>query len=282
MTATVYSLSNFRRIETDSLPIGQRVFQAHKMDNGVVCDKGGQYGYGYTVIFEDGSESTGQQVGANSPFTCIQIRDGVASADEVNRLIQLRDAKRVTDQWTREQAAAQKANDIVKLTAELRERYPWAVTNNASKNAKTELQRTWPGVKFSVRADHNSMNISWTDGPSTKQVEAVTNKYQDGNFNGMEDIHEYDNSARGEAVDVVLGRKTYVMPSRHYSDALIQKAIDRVMAQYCREGNALVSVDGFKKGQLGNFSPMTSNDYHWTFQSLIHQELAKIGMMPKQ
>jgi len=68
----------------------------------------------------------------------------------------------------------------------------------AAKNIRIELARTFPGQKFSVRsssfANGNDVRVSWTDGPTTKEVEALAGKYQYGHFNGMEDIYEYNRS----------------------------------------------------------------------------------------
>jgi len=68
----------------------------------------------------------------------------------------------------------------------------------AAKNIRIELARTFPGQKFSVRsssfANGNDVCVSWTDGPTTKEVEALVGKYQYGHFNGMEDIYEYNHS----------------------------------------------------------------------------------------
>jgi hypothetical protein len=63
---------------------------------------------------------------------------------------------------------------------------------------RAELKEVFNGVKFSVRSETFSMgdsvNISWNDGPTSKEVDAVTNKYQQGKFNGMKDIYENTNS----------------------------------------------------------------------------------------
>lgn len=67
----------------------------------------------------------------------------------------------------------------------------------AAKAIKAELKAAFPTVKFSVRSESFSMGdavrIQWADGPITKQVTAITDKYQYGSFNGMEDIYEHDN-----------------------------------------------------------------------------------------
>lgn len=62
---------------------------------------------------------------------------------------------------------------------------------------KAELKANFSGVKFSVTSEDfaggNSVNISWNDGPTVKQVEEFTSKYQYGHFNGMEDMYENTN-----------------------------------------------------------------------------------------
>ena len=62
---------------------------------------------------------------------------------------------------------------------------------------KAELAKAFPHVKFSVRSDSfsmgNSVDISWQNGPTVAQVEAISGKYQYGHFNGMEDIYETTN-----------------------------------------------------------------------------------------
>lgn len=51
----------------------------------------------------------------------------------------------------------------------------------AGRNIRTELKRAFPGVKFSVRYDSfsggDSYDVDWTDGPTTKQVDAIIDKY---------------------------------------------------------------------------------------------------------
>ncbi len=61
-----------------------------------------------------------------------------------------------------------------------------------ARNIRKQLKGAFPGIKFSVTSDHNSIDISWEMGPSEAAVKAFTDRYQDGHFNGMEDIHEHD------------------------------------------------------------------------------------------
>jgi hypothetical protein len=50
-----------------------------------------------------------------------------------------------------------------------------------------KLKNTFPGVKFSVRSDRDSVNVSWVDGPTQKQVNGVIDAYSFGGFDGSID-----------------------------------------------------------------------------------------------
>ncbi len=55
------------------------------------------------------------------------------------------------------------------------------------------LKAEFPGKKFSVTSDYNSILIRYRDGVATEKVEALTDKFEMGDFNSMEDIYEYSN-----------------------------------------------------------------------------------------
>ena len=92
---------------------------------------------------------------------------------------------------------------------------------HAAKNMRIELKMYFPKIKFSVKSDSfaggNSIDISWTDGPTTEQVKkAVTGKYSAGNFDGMTDSYEYSR----EVFPEIFGGSKYVTENRHVSDEL--------------------------------------------------------------
>lgn len=93
-----------------------------------------------------------------------------------------------------------------------------------SKNLKRELSAAFPGVKFSVRSDTfsggDSIDVSWELGPTKKQVEAISGKYQEGHFNGMEDIYEY---SHGNQWPELFGGAKYVGESRHCPDDVYEQ-----------------------------------------------------------
>lgn len=89
--------------------------------------------------------------------------------------------------------------------------------NAATKNIKKELAQAFPGVKFSVRRRHyTAIDIDWDNGPTTKEVEAITSKYQEGSFDGMTDCYEY---SKDDSFTDLYGGARYVFENRHYADS---------------------------------------------------------------
>jgi len=72
-----------------------------------------------------------------------------------------------------------------------------------AKKIKERLTTLYPRVKFSVTSDTfsmgNSVDIRWTDGPTSDAVNAITKQYQYGNFDGMTDSYDYT------GIDTALG-----------------------------------------------------------------------------
>ncbi len=108
--------------------------------------------------------------------------------------------------------------------ADLPAAYPYLTpgTSNGAKNIRTELKRAFPTVKFSVTTARGtgSIRINWTDGPLQEDVQKITGKYQEGNFDGMNDIYEYNHE---NVFPDVFGGSRYVFENRHESAALILK-----------------------------------------------------------
>ena len=61
----------------------------------------------------------------------------------------------------------------------------------AAKNIRKELKAAFPKTKFSVRVPHfDTIYVTWGNEPSAFEVSKITQKYERGSFNGMEDIYE--------------------------------------------------------------------------------------------
>lgn len=98
----------------------------------------------------------------------------------------------------------------------------------SSRQLKKELETTFPGVKFSVRLGRGSMctdncSVSWTDGPTTDEVEAVAGRYQGKTFDGMTDSTVYLETP----IPSALG---YVNVHRNFSEAALDAAEAKVLA----------------------------------------------------
>lgn len=66
---------------------------------------------------------------------------------------------------------------------------------DTAKLLRTALKNAFPGVKFSVRSDTYSggasIRVRWTDGPFTKDVDAIAQRYAGATFDGSIDLKEY-------------------------------------------------------------------------------------------
>lgn len=134
-------------------------------------------------------------------------------------------------------------------------------------NIRADLKKAFKGIKFSVRSDFNSVNISWIDGVTTAQVETVVNAYSSGSFNGMEDLYEFEKSPFTE----VFGGIKYVFTRRETSLALVQKAIDALFDEYPSnfEGIAKPTAEDYKAGKTYIHVP----GFLEVLQSEIHRKL---------
>jgi Large polyvalent protein associated domain 29 len=76
-----------------------------------------------------------------------------------------------------------------------RESYDGTIRLSCAETAKLvrkALKTAFPGVKFSVRSSTYSggasIRVGWTDGPTSKEVEAITGKFSGAGFDGMIDL----------------------------------------------------------------------------------------------
>lgn len=100
----------------------------------------------------------------------------------------------------------------------------------AAKQLKKELKKEFPGVKFSVKSESfsggDAVRVSYTDGPTTKEVKAIADKYQYGSFDGMRDIYEMTNT------DENLPQVKYVTINRSWSDETKEKLFNKIIEDF--------------------------------------------------
>lgn len=154
-----------------------------------------------------------------------------------------------------------------------------------AKLVRAALKKAFPGVKFSVKshvyAGGASMRVGWTDGPSSKTVEAVTNPYAGGGFDGMIDMayckeswlmpdgsaafgsspgteasrgmnSPYNHPAPGPGARKVRFGSDYVFCNRSHSVGVYTAAVTKVCTDYGMEVPEIVasSIGPYFKGNM--------------------------------
>lgn len=130
----------------------------------------------------------------------------------------------------------------------------------AASNIKKELSAAFPGIKFSVKSKSYSMGcsvtVSWELGPTSKEVDALIDKYQYGDFDGMTDSFNYRQS--GEEFRATHGSAKYVHGSRSMPEGMFSRI--------CRDIAALQGVEFVSEWQRKDGESLGLGDYaHRTF-----------------
>ena len=189
---------------TATITTGTRVHYTGDMANlsgdGAIVEVNlkGFYGATYILILDDGRKWNMHpgQIKAQEEATRgdrFVMMDGVADVEEIAGLIT---KHAICEEMRRGAEIAKKETfngEVERLKAD--SAYSYLVQDNqaAAKNLRAELKKAFPGIKFSVRKDGwSAIRVTiQSNGPTPKEVERVTDKYEEGHFNGMEDIYEY-------------------------------------------------------------------------------------------
>jgi hypothetical protein len=117
-------------------------------------------------------------------------------------------------------------------------------TKETAEFIRQALKAAFPGVKFSVRTSYASMTSStgvrWTDGPTTQEVDRVTDRFTSRGFDGMTDSSTYhDQIFNGERVHF----SGWVHTTRDISADLLRKALNRYNLQRAEYGFAPAALE---------------------------------------
>lgn len=189
------------------------------------------------VLAEDGARSdvNGEGLAEKNPchagWQLVRASDGTPVVlDAVAQAAFIQEAATVADEIAREAAARQVEEKTAReaATVSLKAEFPYLVQQEgssvrghvlAASNLRRLLAKKFPGVKFSVRSSSfsmgNSVAVSWTDGPTTDQVDAFADRFQSGRVDGQSDCYEYVSSAFTD----LFGGAKYVNTSREISRA---------------------------------------------------------------
>jgi len=266
-------------IEQSGLRLGQVVSygdQANPRQKAVVVEVEGS-NYGQKVVFVEDYHVSQVSTTTLDGLGGWHYEDNPDfSAEECAFLVQRSNEAIIDREKARKEAAEAFKIQVADLISQHPHLIPGRDRVTAAKNIRAELARTFPGVKFSVKgrsfSGGDDINVSWTDGPTSKQVDAIIDKYSAGIFDGSDDSYTYSHSAWIEA----FGDAKYIMANRHYSDALVVKAIEEIKAKY---GDAEApTVEQYNQGQA-NGSPLgnAEGSNHWNWQSLINRTAQEIA-----
>lgn len=119
-------------------------------------------------------------------------------------------------------------------------------TAETAKLIRAELRLAFPGIKFSVKCTRGgSVNVAWTDGPTSKQVDAIVGKFAGSYFDGMTDYKgSVTANLNGERVNFGAD---FVFTYREVSDELLSRVIERTARKW---GVAAGTVAQYNAGEL--------------------------------
>jgi len=90
-------------------------------------------------------------------------------------------------------------------------------------NIRIELKKEFPSIKFSVSSDHyGTVNVKWDDGPTIKEVQNITSKYEDHETDYTGDFRDYNPSNFNN----IFGGCNYVFENRSMSEETQKKLYD--------------------------------------------------------
>ncbi|MBO0790931.1 MAG: hypothetical protein J2P36_08285 [Ktedonobacteraceae bacterium] len=133
------------------------------------------------------------------------------------------------------------------------------------------LKEAFPGGNFSVRKDHHTVRIAYTDGPSIPQVEEKVRFFESATFeqNGADTIRGASAVKKWKGEMVVFG-SDYIAIERNYSMEMYQK----VARAYCeRYGYQFPLIT--ESEYTG--SPTIKDDYRVNDRDYISQAIEKVA-----
>lgn len=146
---------------------------------------------------------------------------------------------------------------------------------DTAKLVREALKAAFPTIKFSVKSKTYSggasITVRWMDGPTAKDVEAVTGKFSGATFDGMIDLKSYHTSnLNGEQVHFGAD---FIFTERSFSAEFLRRRAEKV---YHRYGGELVQVIINKYGScelVGGWERWSSSTF--AYRDLVMQEAYK-------
>lgn len=160
-------------------------------------------------------------------------------------------------------------------TATIQEAEEYISCADTAKEIRKALAANFPGVKFGVRSHTYSggasINVSWTDGPTSEMVDRIAGQFAGCTFDGMVDLKEY-HASEYQGRRVQWGAN-FVFTRREHSASLIDKAARYLEAKYGWTG---INREQYWNDYRDIFSGNGGGSPHWTVCDQMHQTLAKM------
>lgn len=272
---TIYSITSGKLVSAEvpenhrinNLPVGTMIEYSGDMANRsttyiVVGKRESNYGASYRVIDSESYRETFLDTFLLKGGNRFVVTDEIARPDTILDALSMAEIKKTHEEEAKELEKQRKLN----LELQYKKDNPSLEVGQglgvAARNIRRELKDKFPGVKFSVRSKGysggNDIRVGWIDGPTLKAVQSITNKYEEGQFDGMTDSYNYDN--RNSWVDVFGGTK-YLFTERSYSDTHMQRALDNIGTI----DDKTYTVDDYKMGRI-NYSNQSHG--HWVREEM--------------
>ncbi len=139
---------------------------------------------------------------------------------------------------------------------------------------RAALKAAFPGVTFGVRSKTYSggasINVKWTDGPTTAEVELIAKGYQGASFDGSIDLKSYHTSVvNGQPVRFAAD---FVFCNRTASVSLMQRAIRYAIVRYgWTIEAAAVKAGHFGAELVGLDAPAFEGGFHASKAEIVRQ-----------
>jgi len=138
----------------------------------------------------------------------------------------------------------------------------------AAKAIRNDLKKAFPETLFSVKsrtyAGGNSVDVEWTNGPLSQEVNRIVGKYQYGHFDGMTDCYNYTNSRND------IPQVKYVQIRREVSEDIKQAVFEECRKRYSGWQH-LTSLDHCCPELMSQWNA-------WTARDFIHRITCKIDL----
>lgn len=210
------------------------------------------------------------------PLTVSEIKQKITAAEDIiQRQTEQRDAAKTAEDYVAYDGDVMRWQTILtNLRAEASRAVIRIDTADVAKLIRKDLKRVFPTIKFSVRtsryAGGSSIDVYWTDGPTTKQVDRLIKHYAGSSFDGMIDLKSYHDEEQPDGAVVHYGAD-HVFATRSYSAGFLRSIALEVAADWGMTPPAIVERDSSEPYvERDNRYPPTGNGI-WTISDLVQQ-----------